>query len=99
MATPVLISSLPRNGTARDGGPGRPSQDGKSGRPKLWIGFDTESTDAQNISNARGHVMTTEKLGSLELDLTMEIEELEQKIAPDGGETVLPLPLPKKGKR
>jgi hypothetical protein len=31
-------------------------------------------------------------LGNLELELTIEIEELEQKIAPDGGETVLPLP-------
>jgi hypothetical protein len=39
--------------------------------------------------------MGTEKLGNLELDLTIDIEELEQKIAPDGGETVLPLPLPK----
>jgi hypothetical protein len=35
-------------------------------------------------------------LGNLELELVIEIEELEQKIAPDGGETVLPLPLPKK---
>ena len=26
------------------------------------------------------------------LDLTIEIEELEAKVAPDGGETVLPLP-------
>jgi hypothetical protein len=44
--------------------------------------------------------MNTEKLSKLELDLAMDIEELEQKIAPDGGETVLPLvPLPKKGKR
>ena len=42
--------------------------------------------------------MNTEKLSKLELDLTMDIEELEQKIAPDGGETVLPL-VPKKGKR
>ncbi len=41
----------------------------------------------------------TEKLGNLELDLAIDIEELEQKIAPDGGETVLPLPIPKKGKR
>jgi hypothetical protein len=43
--------------------------------------------------------MATEKLGNLELNLAIDIEELEQKIAPDGGETVLPLPLPKKGKR
>ena len=26
------------------------------------------------------------------LDLTIDIEELEPKVAPDGGETVLPLP-------
>ena len=26
------------------------------------------------------------------LELTIDIEELESKIAPDGGETVLPLP-------
>jgi hypothetical protein len=39
-------------------------------------------------------------LGNLELELTVEIEELEQKIAPDGGETVLPLPFGKtKGKK
>ena len=31
-------------------------------------------------------------------ELEIQIEELEQKIAPDGGETVLPLTLPK-GKR
>jgi len=44
--------------------------------------------------------MKTDKLGTLELELTIDIEELEQKVAPDGGETVLPLvPLPKKGKR
>jgi hypothetical protein len=29
------------------------------------------------------------------LELDIQIEELESKIAPDGGETVLPLPLPK----
>ena len=29
------------------------------------------------------------------LDLDIQIEELEAKIAPDGGETVLPLQLPK----
>jgi hypothetical protein len=29
------------------------------------------------------------------LELDIQIEELEAKIAPDGGETVLPLPLPK----
>jgi hypothetical protein len=39
----------------------------------------------------------TEKADNLELNLAIDIEELEQKIAPDGGETVLPLP--KKGKR
>ena len=29
------------------------------------------------------------------LELEIHIEELEAKIAPDGGETVLPLPMPK----
>ena len=29
-------------------------------------------------------------------ELEIQIEELELKIAPDGGETVLPLPIPKK---
>jgi hypothetical protein len=29
------------------------------------------------------------------LELEIQIEELESKIAPDGGETVLPLPIPK----
>lgn len=29
------------------------------------------------------------------LELEIQIEELESKIAPDGGETVLPLSLPK----
>ena len=29
-----------------------------------------------------------------EMILEIQIEELEAKIAPDGGETVLPLPLP-----
>ncbi len=43
--------------------------------------------------------MTTEILGKLELELSIDIEELEQKIAPDGGETVLPLPSPHKGKK
>jgi hypothetical protein len=28
------------------------------------------------------------------LELEIQIEELEPKIAPDGGETVLPLPIP-----
>ena len=28
-------------------------------------------------------------------ELEIQIEELEPKVAPDGGETVLPLPLPK----
>jgi len=33
------------------------------------------------------------------VDLEIQIEELEQRIAPDGGETVLPLPTgPGKGK-
>jgi hypothetical protein len=32
------------------------------------------------------------------LELEIQIEELEAKVAPDGGETVLPLPLPKKHK-
>jgi hypothetical protein len=27
------------------------------------------------------------------LELTIDIEELESKVAPDGGETVLPLPI------
>jgi hypothetical protein len=30
------------------------------------------------------------------IELEIQIEELEAKIAPDGGETVLPLTLPKK---
>ena len=30
-------------------------------------------------------------------ELEIQIEELELKIAPDGGETVLPLPSPKHG--
>ena len=34
-----------------------------------------------------------------EMILEIQIEELEAKIAPDGGETVLPLPLPKGKKR
>ena len=32
-------------------------------------------------------------------ELTIEIEELEPKVAPDGGETVLPLPIPTKPHR
>ena len=41
----------------------------------------------------------TDKADNLELNLAIDIEELEQKIAPDGGETVLPLiPNSKKGK-
>ncbi len=32
-------------------------------------------------------------------ELEISIEELEAKIAPDGGETVLPLPGPKRPKR
>ena len=35
--------------------------------------------------------MRSETLASA-LELTIDIEELEAKIAPDGGETVLPLP-------
>jgi hypothetical protein len=35
----------------------------------------------------------------LELELELTIEELEAKIAPDGGETVLPLPTPPRGRR
>jgi hypothetical protein len=35
----------------------------------------------------------------LELELQVQIEELEAKIAPDGGETVLPLPTPPRGRR
>ena len=40
--------------------------------------------------------MRSETLGNEGFELVIEIEELEQKVAPDGGETVLPLPLPKK---
>jgi hypothetical protein len=32
-------------------------------------------------------------------ELEIQIEELETKIAPDGGETVLPLPIPSFGKK
>jgi hypothetical protein len=32
-------------------------------------------------------------------ELEITIEELEGKIAPDGGETVLPLPTPPRGRR
>jgi hypothetical protein len=42
--------------------------------------------------------MDTGKFGNEGFDLTIDIEELEQKIAPDGGETVLPLPTGKKHK-
>jgi hypothetical protein len=38
--------------------------------------------------------MRSEKRLANELELTIEIEELEAKVAPDGGETVLPLPGP-----
>jgi hypothetical protein len=31
-------------------------------------------------------------------ELEIHIEELEPKVAPDGGETVLPLPLPRPGR-
>ena len=31
------------------------------------------------------------------IDIEIQIEELESKIAPDGGETVLPLPLKQHG--
>ncbi len=34
-----------------------------------------------------------------EVILEIQIEELEAKVAPDGGETVLPLPLPKGKKK
>jgi hypothetical protein len=36
-------------------------------------------------------IPVTEKEG---IQLEIQIEELEAKIAPDGGETVLPLPIP-----
>ena len=39
-----------------------------------------------------GVIPMKEKEAKLELDL--HIEELEDRLAPDGGETVLPLPLP-----
>lgn len=39
------------------------------------------------------------ELGIEGFELVIEIEELEPKVAPDGGETVLPLPLPKKPRR
>ena len=42
--------------------------------------------------------MSAEILGN-ELELVIEIEELEGKIAPDGGETVLPLPGPGRPRR
>ncbi len=32
-------------------------------------------------------------------ELEIQIEELEAKVAPDGGETVLPLPIPKGKKK
>ena len=38
--------------------------------------------------------MTSIIKDTFELEL-IQIEELESKVAPDGGETVLPLPLPK----
>jgi hypothetical protein len=31
-------------------------------------------------------------------ELDIQIEELESKVAPDGGETVLPLPCPRPGR-
>ena len=43
--------------------------------------------------------MGMKELGHIGLELTIDIEELEQKIAPDGGETVLPLPIPKHPKK
>ena len=43
--------------------------------------------------------MGMKELGNIGLELTIDIEELEQKIAPDGGETVLPLPIPKPPKK
>lgn len=39
--------------------------------------------------------MRAELLGKAELELVIDIEELESKIALDGGETVLGLPAPK----
>jgi hypothetical protein len=39
--------------------------------------------------------MNADNLGNVELELIIDIEELEQKVAPDGGETVLPLPGPR----
>jgi hypothetical protein len=36
-------------------------------------------------------MMRSETLANT-LELTIDIEELESKVAPDGGETVLPLP-------
>jgi hypothetical protein len=35
--------------------------------------------------------MNSTKIADI-VDLTIDIEELEAKVAPDGGETVLPLP-------
>ena len=32
----------------------------------------------------------------LDLEIRIDVEELEPKVAPDGGETVLPLPAPPK---
>jgi len=39
--------------------------------------------------------MFSQKLGHVESEMTIEIEELEPKVAPDGGETVLSLPIPR----
>lgn len=36
-----------------------------------------------------------DKQDKLELEIELQIEELEERIAPDGGETVLPLSAPK----
>jgi hypothetical protein len=99
MANPVLITKLPRNGTARDGRPGWPARDGKSGRQKPRMALTHRVRRLKTSQNLRGNVMKTDRLGTLELELMVDIEELEQKVAPDGGETVLPLPIPKKGKR
>ena len=43
--------------------------------------------------------MGNEKIDNLGIELMIDIEELEQKIAPDGGETVVGLPTPKKPHR
>ena len=97
----MLYTRQPRNGTARDGWPGWPNQGWKVRKTQAKDGFDIYRVRKLKTSQTPlgGNVMTTEILGKLELELTIDIEELEQKIAPDGGETVLPLPSPHKGKK